>query len=376
MTRNYVVREKRFKVEPFGRVEIFDPGYDAPGGITRSARAVSASCSLPTSNRTAGVLMQEIHGTFENHGKTEECMSFMVRFYSYNNGMDWAEKTIEAIIKAECEDQELDFYAISSKEDEIRSRKWHKKISDLLSSEGNELSCDTSEFTIRIDGRERRIQTLADGSYGRVERYKKKNVMYFDFFLDSEVTGWEELEDKVRYLFRVMDEGDTWSGKKPLNGEKRKVFGKMNPTGWHTVRYDSLYGYPSGTYLYNKCRLMSPRLTGENDVNRQELFTGTHHLNTMMSEMEDTVAEYVVKTGKHVLYRVTPEFTGNELLARSVLIEGWSTEDNGKGVCFNVRLMNIQPGIVIDYATGENSIDPDFDPDAIGPDCSPDGTVQ
>lgn len=83
-----------------------------------------------------------------------------------------------------------------------------------------------------------------------------------------------------------------------------------------------------------------------------------------------------MKTGKHVLYRVTPEFTGNELLARSVLIEDWSTEDNGKGVCFNIRLMNIQPGIVIDYATGESSIDPDFDPDAIDPDCSPDGTVQ
>lgn len=135
--------------------------------------------------------------------------------------------------------------------------------------------------------------------------------------------------------------------------EKRGSIGQVKPTGWHTVKYD----FVDGKYLYNRCHLIGFQLTGEN-ANRRNLITGTRHLNVEgMLPFENMVADYVKETGNHVMYRVTPIFVGDELLARGVHIEAESVEDGGDGIMFNVFCYNVQPGVVLDYATGEGTAD-------------------
>lgn len=130
--------------------------------------------------------------------------------------------------------------------------------------------------------------------------------------------------------------------------EDRGDIGQVKPTGWHTVRYDCV----DGKYLYNRCHLIGYQLTGEN-ANEENLITGTRYLNVEgMLPFEDLVADYVQETDNHVLYRVTPVFEGDNLVASGVQMEGWSVEDEGEGVCFNVYVYNVQPGVTIDYATG------------------------
>ena len=125
------------------------------------------------------------------------------------------------------------------------------------------------------------------------------------------------------------------------------------PTGWVQNQYD----FVESKNLYNRCHLIAWQLTGENN-NKQNLITGTRYMNVQgMIPFEDMVADYVKETGNHVMYRVTPIFSGNNLLASGVLIEGWSVEDYGDGICFNVYAYNVQPGVKIDYATGKNSAD-------------------
>lgn len=137
--------------------------------------------------------------------------------------------------------------------------------------------------------------------------------------------------------------------------EKRGEIGMIKPTGWHTVKYDCV----DGKYLYNRCHLIGFQLTAEN-ANKRNLITGTRYLNVVgMLPFENMVADYVKEmhsVGKnyHCLYRVTPIFTGNNLLADGVQIEAYSIEDNGKGICFNVFCYNVQPGVIINYATGES----------------------
>ena len=133
--------------------------------------------------------------------------------------------------------------------------------------------------------------------------------------------------------------------------EDREGIGQIKPSGWHTVRYDDLI---EGKYLYNRCHLIGFQLTGEN-ANERNLITGTRYLNTEgMLPFENRVADYVRQTGNHVLYRVTPHFEGDDLLARGVRLEGLSVEDGGEGIRFHVFIYNVQPGIEIDYATGES----------------------
>ena len=132
--------------------------------------------------------------------------------------------------------------------------------------------------------------------------------------------------------------------------EERGDIGQVKPSGWHTVKYD----FVDGKYLYNRCHLIGYQLTGEN-ANEENLITGTRYLNMEgMLPFENLVADYVEETGNHVLYRVTPVFEGEDLVARGVVMEGWSVEDGGEGVCFFVFAYNVQPGVVIDYATGES----------------------
>lgn len=135
--------------------------------------------------------------------------------------------------------------------------------------------------------------------------------------------------------------------------EERGSIGMVKPTGWHTVRYD---GFVDGNYLYNRCHLIGYQLTGEN-ANTKNLITGTRYLNIEgMLPFENMVADYIQETNNHVLYRVIPIFEGNNLLANGVLMEGYSVEDKGAGVSYCVFAYNVQPGIEIDYATGESKL--------------------
>ena len=134
--------------------------------------------------------------------------------------------------------------------------------------------------------------------------------------------------------------------------EERGEIGMVKPAGWHTVKYDCV----DGTYLYNRCHLLGYQLTGEN-ANEENLITGTRYMNVDgMLPFENQVADYVQETGNHVLYRVTPIYQGAELLARGVQMEALSVEDNGAGVRFNVYVYNAQPGVEIDYATGNSAL--------------------
>lgn len=139
-------------------------------------------------------------------------------------------------------------------------------------------------------------------------------------------------------------------GKDLMPTEERGSIGHIKPTGWHTVKYDNV----DGKYLYNRCHLIGFQLTGEN-ANERNLITGTRYMNVEgMLPFENMVADYVKETGNHVLYRVIPIFEGNNLVASGVQMEALSVEDEGEGICFNVYVYNVQPGIEIDYATGES----------------------
>lgn len=135
--------------------------------------------------------------------------------------------------------------------------------------------------------------------------------------------------------------------------EKRGKIGMIKPSGWHTVKYDVI----KDRYLYNRCHLIGYQLAGEN-ANPKNLITGTRYLNVEgMLPFENLVADYVNNTGNHVLYRVTPMFSGDNLVANGVLIEAKSVEDNGGGILFNVYCYNVQPGVGINYENGDSWLD-------------------
>ncbi len=134
--------------------------------------------------------------------------------------------------------------------------------------------------------------------------------------------------------------------------EDRGNIGQVKPSGWVTAKYD----FVDGRYLYNRCHLIGFQLTGEN-ANTSNLITGTRYMNTQgMLPFENMIADYVKETENHVLYRVTPIFEGDNLVASGVQMEAWSVEDEGDGICFNVYCYNVQPGVTIDYATGKSHL--------------------
>lgn len=180
---------------------------------------------------------------------------------------------------------------------------------------------------------------------------------------EPDFSGEDRQEEAFEYYSELDEDGkcgvaEANIGEELMPEEERGAIGQVKPTGWHTVKYDNI----DGKYLYNRCHLIGYQLTGEN-ANERNLITGTRYMNTEgMLPFEDLVAEYIRETGNHVLYRVTPIFEEDNLLASGVQMEAQSVEDNGEGVCFNVYVYNVQPGIEIDYSTGEsrfvgNSID-------------------
>ena len=155
-------------------------------------------------------------------------------------------------------------------------------------------------------------------------------------------------------------------GTETMPTEERGSIGEVRPTGWKMGKYD----FVDGKYLYNRCHLLGFQLTGEN-ANVSNLITGTRYMNIEgMLPFENAVADYVHATGNHVLMRATPVFDGDDLVARGVHMMAESVEDGGDGVAFNVFVYNVQPGVVIDYRTGENMAAEDATP---LPDVSGDG---
>ncbi len=139
-------------------------------------------------------------------------------------------------------------------------------------------------------------------------------------------------------------------GRDLMPTEDRGYIGYVKPSGWQNEKYD----FVDGKYVYNRCHLIGYQLTGEN-ATRENLITGTRYMNVEgMLPFENEVADYIKDTGNHVMYRVTPIFEGDNQLCSGVLMEAISVEDNGAGICFNVYCYNVQPGVIIDYATGEN----------------------
>ena len=138
--------------------------------------------------------------------------------------------------------------------------------------------------------------------------------------------------------------------------EDRGAIGQIKPSGWKQAKYPG-YVESSPPYLYNRCHLIAFALTGQN-ANEKNLITGTRYMNaTTMLPFEMKVMEYLDNSDNHVLYRVSPYFKDNELLARGVEIEAYSVEDQGEGVCFHIFVYNYQPGIKIDYSTGTSRIE-------------------
>lgn len=140
----------------------------------------------------------------------------------------------------------------------------------------------------------------------------------------------------------------------PGKTEERESISQIKPSGWQTAVYD---GIVEGKYLYNRCHLIGYQLAGEN-ANEKNLITGTRYMNVEgMLPFENSVDDYIEENeNNHVLYRVTPIFEGDNLVASGVQMEAYSVEDNGKGICFNVYVYNVQPGIIIDYATGASRL--------------------
>ena len=139
-------------------------------------------------------------------------------------------------------------------------------------------------------------------------------------------------------------------GKDLMPTEKRGNIGMIKPSGWHTIKYDNI----DGKYLYNRCHLIGYQLTGQN-ANVKNLITCTRNMNSVsMLEFENKVSSYIKETNNHVLYRVTPIYDGDNLLASGVVMEAYSIEDSGDGIKFNVFIYNVQDGIEIDYKTGDS----------------------
>lgn len=214
-----------------------------------------------------------------------------------------------------------------------------ENISNLGSEEENKSSESISKGSFSFE----HVPEYLVGPYAVIN----DNIPYFTE---------EEMTTNSYEFFSELDELERCGvvhaciGKDLMPTEEREYIGYIKPTGWQVSKYEWI----DGAYLYNRCHLIGFQLTGEN-ANEKNLITGTRYMNVQgMLPFENEVANYVETTNNHVMYRVTPVFEGDNLLASGVLMEAKSVEDNGEGVMFNVFCYNVQPGIEIDYATGAN----------------------
>lgn len=168
----------------------------------------------------------------------------------------------------------------------------------------------------------------------------------------------EELQEESYEYYESLDSlgrcgmAESCIGQELMPSEKRGSIGQVKPSGWHTVKYEHV----DGKYLYNRCHLIGYQLTAEN-ANEKNLITGTRYMNVEgMLPFENMVADYIKETNNHVLYRVNPVYEEDNLVASGVQMEAESVEDHGEGICYNVYVYNVQPGVTIDYATGESQL--------------------
>lgn len=176
-----------------------------------------------------------------------------------------------------------------------------------------------------------------------------------DFAADDLSTSSYEEYGKLDYLGRCTVASAVIGQDLMPTGERENI-SHIKPTGWQISKYNFI----DGRYLYNRCHLIAFQLTGEN-ANERNLITGTRYMNTEMIAFEELVGDYVRETGNHVRYRVTPIYDGNNPLANGLQMEAMSIEDNGKAIMFNVYFYNVQPGVTIDYETGNNWLTRDDD---------------
>ena len=198
-------------------------------------------------------------------------------------------------------------------------------------------------------------QTDAEKALG-VPKYSGKPYVA----LDGNIPDFseDEITDEAYETYSDLDslgrcgETEACIGIELMPTEERESISSVKPSGWVNKKYDT--ELVDGGYIYNRCHLIGFQLTGEN-ANKQNLITGTRYMNVDgMLPFENMVADYVKETENHVMYRVTPVYDGNDLVACGVIIEAYSVEDEGEGISFKVYVYNVQPGIVIDYATGES----------------------
>lgn len=193
-------------------------------------------------------------------------------------------------------------------------------------------------------------------SYGSIPAYSGSPYVAVNenipFFTDEELTTQSfETYSELDSLGRC---GVTYAciGQDLMPTEDRESISEVTPSGWNNKEYD----FVDGGWLYNRCHLIGFQLTGEN-ANEKNLITGTRSMNVDgMLLFENMTADYIKETGNHVMYRVTPVFEGDELVPRGVLMEGKSVEDNGEGILFNVFVYNVQPGVEINYMTGDSKL--------------------
>ena len=201
-------------------------------------------------------------------------------------------------------------------------------------------SVKENETTVPSDTQTEEPYIKVNGNVPRFSDEEKKTAAAFENYSDLDAIG------RCGVAFACV-------GKETMPTEERGPIGSIKPSGWHSVKYD----FVDGKYLYNRCHLIGYQLTAEN-ANEKNLITGTRYLNTKgMLPFENMVADYVKETGNHVLYRVTPVFEGKNLVASGVYMEAYSVEDDGDGICFYVYVFNRQPGVKIDYLTGDSVAD-------------------
>lgn len=199
------------------------------------------------------------------------------------------------------------------------------------------------------------------------ESYAKENTITInqnsgeDYLIINNNEPLFNEEDKITHTFEKYSKLDSLGRAREAYANinidlmpttKRESIGMIKPTGWHTIKYDIV----PGKYLYNRCHLIGYQLTGEN-ANKLNLITCTRQMNTVgMLKWENKVANYIKETKNNVLYRVTPKYENDNLLASGVQIEAFSVQDNGSGIKFNVFVKNVQDGIEIDYKTGNSKL--------------------
>lgn len=242
-------------------------------------------------------------------------------------------------------------------------------INEILPSDENPFVQPTEEATVPtvIEPTEPAPQTptsnyfYSDSHVGNIPYYS--GTPYY--VVNGNEPFFEE-DEKNTTVFETYSDLDNYGRcgvayanicKQLMPTESRGDISSIRPSGWYTNGKSNNNDYGSlvdGGRIYNRCHLIGFQLAGEN-ANKLNLVTGTRYMNvTGMLPFENMIDDYVDETNGYVLYRVTPLYVGSELVCRGVLMEAWSVDDEGDTICFNIFCYNIQPGITINYATGEN----------------------